>query len=533
MTDLYLHEYKQPMLRSYQPTFVPKSMMSNFYASAANRTLLNAHRPSTTENDDGLSQKAFLVHAVERWRLKTWEHQQATTKPFHPASPYQSLWAKASSTNGTLSSSNEIPANKTDSESDKHELSIKFDESEKTGAAMKKRTSPIPASYLRRKPHLKSNTTSHDSSKPKSLAIQAASKPAAETTASKKLTRSVSVFIPPKRSQSQTQPFCPRVLADAREYKENSSLKRQNAMTDDQSSWTKIEWNPAPICTLKRVRSLDRSYRDANLLDDANRDGSLLLRNRSTLKTPWSPQNQSSNGSLPNCPCAFSSIIITDPEGHSHPFDPDQPIQRRDEVVASHGEDSSLTDGNTLAPNSTFADESPSPVIIITPSTPQLVHEKHTLNSIGEEEEEEEEDDGDGNGKAAAAIQNDSIFSKELVRLEALSRSRQNSLNVHQQGDDDTHTELITRRWSDGVSQPQSAPSPSTPAVPMAKSAASVPVKSNPLPSPKFSVGKYLLMKLHLTSSSQDDLANVSTATTVEEQRTVRRSSKKTRYQTQ
>ena len=136
--------------------------------------------------------------------------------------------------------------------------------------------------------------------------------------------------------------------------------------------------------------------------------------------------------------------------------------------------------------------------------------DKYRLHSIGEEDE----------GLNEKNQQNGLILSKELNRIEAFTRSRQTSTDSEQQ----TETKALGRRWSDGGVSDEDEHSPPSSIVKVAS------VTSVVKPA-KVSKTKYLLMKLHLTSSSKDDESN-NCSLPPPRKRVVRRSSDKKRYQT-
>lgn len=380
--------------------------------------------------------------------------------------------------------SNETSSNHTDKNSNKDELSTNTDESDKSSMTMKKRVTPIPASYARRRPNLV-----NQSANTKLLL------PHNKTKITNKK-QSTPVFIAPKKTSPQRHSFSSLSFDDSLQIKPKPILERQIASVDDNNSSSMTNWTPAPPVRF-------HAHSSGSSLDEDSDDNeidreSLLIRK----KHPKIKKQQKFNFAIPIDSNTPSAIFITDPNGRSHTYDPDDDGAEDANISNEQTLDNvfNSTDTNTLDPNSTI-DISSIPEIILIPPSPSIMLDKHTLHSIGEEEENEEEN---GNGN-------------------------QTNLNVHEKDENQIDKEPLGRRWSDGVvdqENEQLLPS-QTPLIKMA-SAASV-TKQTETPPPKISKTKYLLMKLHLASSSKDDESNNSQP----KKRIVRRSTDKKRYQTQ
>ena len=385
----------------------------------------------------------------------------------------------------TSNLSNGITSNSTDENSKKNELSSSADEPEKSIELMKKRSKPIPASYQRRRPNIK-----YDSSNPKLLLPNkpANATAATTTTSSKKTTKSTPIFIAPKKTSPQPHSFSSLSLDESLVIKPKPSLERQNALNDDSHTSPMTTWTPSPSSNGRFcIQSSGSSY-DENSSEDSDNE-SLFIRNKHR-KTP--ELESSIHGQNP------VTIFVTDPYGYSSTFDPDYVLRTETNHNEFNGKSNSdPIDANTLFPNSTFDSSSPIDIVII-PSTPPIIHDKHTLHSIGEEEEDE--DDTNNNNKT--------------------DRNK---------GSNQIDKEPLSRRWSDNTTDRDKEKDPSLQSPLMKMSSAASVMKQTENPPAKMSKTKYLLMKLHLTSPNKDDETNIPTP----KKRTVHRAADKKRYQTQ
>jgi len=372
-------------------------------------------------------------------------------------------------------SSDEILSNQTDKNSNKTSNATTIntiDESEQSSNhMMKKRVTPVPASYLRRRPNLQSNASDSNTSQHV--------KRTNSLPTSKKSTIPSPIFIAPKKSSPQPHSFSALACDDASYHKRRPVLERQTPVHDDVN--TMAMNNPSRSPQPKFFIQSSSSEHDENSSDESDHE-SLLIRKK---QTPVTLTQINSNHS----PLA---IFITDPSGNSFTYDPDHFAQcKNDHNEQTVDHDSEHTDTNTLGPNTTINSSSTSDIEIILPASP-VKHDKHILHSIGEEEEEYEKNNDEE--------ENNSTTMKKNAN------------------------EPLDRRWSDElVKQNQDEGSSLPPSVSLNQIPPTVHTPT------KLSKTKYILMKLHLTSSSKDDDTNVSPP----KKRTVRRAGDKTRYQTQ
>lgn len=249
-----------------------------------------------------------------------------------------------------------------------------------------------------------------------------------------------------------------------------NSIKRRSPIDDEHHHHSNRSFPLSIACCI------DDDDDDGTSSDDSHHE-SLLLRNRSAMKKPVVFKQ---NYTLPSHVIIPTAIMVTDPCGHSHSYDIDH----------EYNNGSKSNEDNL---------------------------DKYTLHSIGEEDEETIEKNN----------QNGIILSKELDRIEAFTRSRQTSSETDR--NEESETKPLGRRWSEGGVSDEDEQNPS-PSLVKTTSTASVIKQNNSQPT-KISKTKYLLMKLHLTSSSKDDESNNSTVPP-QRKRVVRRSSDKKRYQT-
>jgi hypothetical protein len=386
----------------------------------------------------------------------------------------------------TSNLSNETSSNHTDKNSNKDELSTIAGGSDKSLITAKARVKPIPASYIRRRPNLINRSLNT-----KLLAPHNKTNLSNTDTIIKKSTKLTPIFIAPKKTSPQPHSFSSLSFDDSLQIKAKPILERQTAVIDDSNSSLMATWTPAPPVSPARfyIQSSGSSL-DEDSSDESDNE-SLLIR-----KKHFKIKKQQYNSSFPTYVNIPSAIFITDPNGHSHTFNPDKEIQENiDQNEQISENDSNSMDVNILSPNSTF-EISSAPEIVFIPPTPPISLDKHTLDSIGEEEENDD---------------------------------NQTNVNIEKKDLHQIDKEPLDRRWSDGICDQKTEQTPSSKTnLTKMPSAASV-TKQPENPPVKFSKTKYLLMKLHLTSSSKDDESNISTT----KNRTVRRSTDKKRYQTQ
>ena len=484
MNELYKNGQQEKL--SNQST----TEMPIFYSSMRNHALTN--KPLINRNDgrNGKYEDDYVVQAVQQWKLQTSDHRNSSNN--HNSS---------SNINTTSNLSNGNLSNHTDKNSNKDELLANVDESDNSITTMKKRTTPLPASHTHRRSNRKNES-------PNSNLLTPNKKNKLGGTTINKSTKSAPIFIPPKKSSHQSPSFSTIASDDSHQTKSKHILERQTALIDNQISSTMI--NSTTTSPTRSYTQLPSSSLEDSSGDDSDNESLLIRKKIPKIK------DQQFNTSLPTPFYIPPAIFIIDPYGNSHTFDPDSNLQEQND----HNEQILSDDSNTLNPNNVLDISSLPEVEVTSPTTP----DKYTLHSIGEEEEEGEVKRDSGN-----------IFSKELNRIEALTRSHQTNLDVENKDNDHINKELLSRRWSDSIADQEEKNSVPKPLLVKTPSAASVmtPTGYSPV---KLSKTKYILMKLHLTSSSKDDEANtfpLSTTTNPPKRRTVHRSSDKKRYQTQ
>lgn len=378
--------------------------------------------------------------------------------------------------------SDEILSNQPDKNSNKTQTSTAIttintiDESEHTSSTMmKKRVTPVPASYLRRRPNSKSNVPDSN------LSLQN------KQSNSKKSSKPSPIFIAPKKTTPQPHPFSSLSFDDVSYNKRKAVLERQTALHDDVNT-TSMNNSSRSNKQAKFYIQSSSSEIDENSSDESDHE-SLLIRKK---KTTTLTQMNSNHSPLVIC--------ITDPSGNSFTYDPDNITQHKnDHNDQTIMDDSGSIDINTLGPNTTI-DSSTTPDITVIPPTPPIKHDKHILHSIGEEEEEEEEEE------------------------------QEQEQDAEQKDCHNIAKEPLSRRWSDEpVKQdPNESSSPPSVSLNQLPTVLFTPKQTEITPT-KLSKTKYILMKLHLTSSSKDDDTDIS----LSKRRTVQRSADKKRYQTQ
>jgi hypothetical protein len=461
--------------------------MNEFYQQEKlSNQQLNDHN-----DENKLYKDAFVAQVMQHWNVQSLNSQHSSNEHF----PQPSVDPLSSTSN----LSNEISSTPTDKNGNKNELSKIVDESNKPLTTMKKRVTPIPASYIRRRPNL-----INQRSNPELLTPNNKTKLGHTRTTRKKPTKSAPIFIPPKKTSSHPRPFSsPKKIStqsnpssafifdDSLQIKRKPILERQTAVGDNHNkSPSMTTWTPALSTSPGRFRAQTSGSSLDEDSSDESEDESLFIRKRNS-----KIKKQEFHSSFPTYGNIPSAIFITDPYGYSHTFDPDNDIPENidhNEQISDNDLDS--TDKNTLFPTTTF-ETSSSPEIVVIPSTPPIILDKHTLDSIGEEEENED------------AVQT----------------------NTQKKDQSQIDKEPLSRRWSDGITDEEKKQiSPSQASLTKMESVPSVTKQTENSPV-KFSKTKYLLMKLHLISPSKDDESNLLTP----KPRTVRRSKDKKRYQTQ
>jgi hypothetical protein len=439
--------------------------MNEFYQEDKlfNQQLINQN---DNEDKNNIDTNGFPIQITQHWKPKSLDDQPSLTSNL----------------------SNEISSCSTDKNSNKNELSTITDESEKSIVTMKKREKPVPSSYIRRRPNLKYGSSNGKLLPPNKLANKT-------ITSGKKSMKSTPVFIPPKKISPQPHSFSSLSFDDSLQMKRKPILERQTAIVDDHYTSSMTNWAPSTSPAARfYVQSSGSSFED-NSSDESDHESLLIRKKSPKIKKPRSSVQTP------------VTIFITDPYGHSSTLDPDNDTRDKSDHKENNTEnDSNPNDTNTLFPDSKFDVSSP-PDIIIIPSTPPLILDKHTLHSIGEEEE----DDDNNNNKTET--------------------NENNQLNVKVQNEDSNQNdkEPLSRRWSDGITNQTKEQIPSSKSSLMKMPSAASVIKPIESPPVKISRTKYLLMKLHLTSSNKDDESNNSTP----KKRTVRRAPDKKRYQTQ
>ena len=379
----------------------------------------------------------------------------------------------------------------------------------------KKRVTPIPASYIRRKEALKKTLTPPpDLLNPNLLAPYTKIKSRAATTTIKKSPKPGPIFIAPKKTPpsyiARTYSLCS--FDESNQIKNKAILERQNSLNDDQVlTSTSSTWVPTPPIT--PTRCFSQSFDDDKTSSDDDNNESLLIRKKKVNKKPPKPIEKSSLPIHPNI-IIPTAIFIIDPYGHTRSYDWNNDSEG-ELINTQRIVDDDFNASNTAGERNR------------TMSTTSV--DKHGLHSIGEEDEGSIEKDNNNNNN-----NNESILSKALNRIEAFTRSQQTNLSVEKTTNDLNEDDKIPlgRRWSDGNLSDDDQPGQSSQASLVKMSSTTSVVKQVPTATTKISKTKYLLMKLHLTSPSKDEELDISTNPTPSRKRTVRRSSDKKRYQT-
>ncbi|CAF0804139.1 unnamed protein product [Rotaria sp. Silwood1] len=500
MTELYSHEHQQQEeLSNQSPIKMPRVYSSTNHHSDINKTLTDHN------NENNMCKETFEVQTTQHWKLKTSDQQQSTNNQFS-----QTFIDPRSSThtNSISNLSNESLSSYTDKNSNKDELPTIIDESEKPIIKLKKRTTPMSNSHRHRRHNLNNTTILYDPLNHQTLTNCNKTDFLETKKPRKKTSKSVPIFIPPKKSSTKSHTFSSTFpFDDSLQIKKSPIHQRQNTSDNNNkhnsssiTNWTSASSTSTPRSNMQYSSNLD---------DEDSRDKNLFTRKK---KSNMKDQNiHSSYAPYFDIPLA---IFITDPNGHSHKFNLDTDILENcnnDEEVFD--DDLIPTDDNTLFPNTAFDISSSSQDIISQPGS-SPTSDRHSLQSIGEEEEEDEEESDQDNRN---------IYSKELERIEASARSREINFNPPNKDTDKNQyrndKELLGRRWSDGSSRNEKEETSSTESS-IIKTASAISIaKPNENPPPKLSITRYILRKLHITLLSKDDASNISSSPTKSERK--------------
>jgi hypothetical protein len=508
MTEFYHHEQQQTQL-SESSSLLTRSEMPSFYPPSGNRSLITKHLIDHQDDDsDSISNEAFIIQIFQHWKIKTLEHQHATNN----SGPTTSSNHFSQALTKTKTSNLETISHETSSNNNKDEVS-NTNESAIPITTMKKRVTPLPASFIRRKDNIskKSIALPTDSTNPNLLTpyTKNSSRTITTATSGKKSNKPAPIFIAPKKTQPAPLPrsFSLFSFDESTQNKRKITFEKQNSVSDDQIP-TPISptWAPAPPITPIRFfiqtpgSSLDD---DDESSSDDNSHESLLIRNKRSAKKPSERKEKyplSLNLTVP------VAIFITDPNGHSRSYDFTEELVHTGRII-----------DNDIIPSNINRE--------ISPSVLPMSSDQYTLHSIGEEDEGSIEKDNN----------NGIILSKELKRIDASSPTRRTQSNVGEnQKKSEYDKQLLGRRWSDGiVSDDEEHTQPS-----LVKTTSTTSIIKQPImPPAKISRTKYLLMKLRLTSNKDDDsntsATNLPPPPAPPRKRTIRRSSDKKRYQTQ
>lgn len=473
-------------------------LMPIFYGTTRNRVYTKTNLAQ--HNDENNAYKEDSISQITRtWKLKTIDHQYLSkSERSHPFIDQISL-TESTTINSIPNLSNESLSNNIDKNGNKDELPVRVDESDKSIIAMKKRSAPISSSYMRRRPRLKDNTSPKESFDTQSLATDNKTKFTETKTSIKTVEKSVPIFIPPKKPSSRSHAFSTYPFNDPFETKQKPIFKLQSTFADKNNSSSTTNWVPtSPLSQASSHMQTVSSSHDESSNNDSDQRNLLVTNSKTKLNDE---QRSSSCEIYFNIP---SVILITDPDGYSHVFNPDADSKESKGIHEEILNDGPYpTNTNTLYPNSVI-DLSVPTDIMNTSSVSSTKLGKHTLDSIGEEDEEDIEEPTKNLGH---------IVSRELERMETLNRLCQTSSYIIRKADIefhyDTNKEAINRRWSDGVFN-QNKTSTSSSKI-KRTSWTSVKQQSDDVPV-KLSITKYLRMKLHFTSSNKDNKSNISSS---------------------
>ncbi|CAM4751858.1 unnamed protein product [Rotaria magnacalcarata] len=536
MTEFHYHKNERQNKLSNQST----SELSSFHTKKNENSPTMKKNLTDDDNNNGMHKNISTTQVVPYCESKTSDQQQATYNQVSQTLVDQLSLAESSNMNIIANLSNQTLSSYTDKNSNKDELPTIIDEPENSIMKIIKRNKPITKSNLRQRTNIKDNSILNEPSNAQISVNHYKTKSDEAKIPIKRNEKTITIFIPPKKSSTPLYPFSVCPLDDSLQNRQKSYFKQPNKFAENNTSLSNTNWTQAQSLNLLRthMQSSGSSY-DENSTDESDNE-SLFIR-----KPKPKIIDQQVNSSIRlniNIP---SAIFITDPYGHSYKFNPDTDTQQiYDCEQQSFDDDSKLTDICSLSPNSSY-DTCSSSEIVSNTSIALTSLEKHRLHSIGEEEEEE--DDDQNHDKSY-------VSSKELNRIEASDRARETTSNKKTNKDDsdetkaDTDKDLLGRRWSDGNTDNEkfqiptaivkASSSTSIEKIPSATSIAKAPsaistTKQTINPPVKLSLKKYLLMKLHLASSSKDDESNMLSPTiNPPKMRLVRRAADKKRYQT-
>lgn len=480
------HKQEQHSTVSKQSSLEMPSVNSSSRNPLVNKqSLANGQR----EHDNDVYKNARITQAVQQW------HSQTSNMYVLPSA------VNSIPTNGHAS---HYLSNSTDKTNNKEEIQSNQTESDKSTMTVKKRTTPIPASYMRRRANIKSEATPANLLQPNNK-----TKPAGAST--KKPVKPSSIFIAPKKTSQQPHTYSNHPFDELQQSQRKNTLERQKASIDDQQNVSPVGSSMSSSPVRFFAHSSTSSLDDENSSDESDHESLLIRKKMSHIK------DHRLNSSCPSYLVLPPTICITDPHGQSHTVDID------DNYPNSNDSHDQTSDSDPYSPVFAHPMEIPSSPMDGSMSSSSIL-DKHHLQSIGEEEEDE-----DNVGV--------NVFSKELNRIEALTRSRQPKVDAKNQEIEQPDKEPLSRRWSDGiVDQDKQKEAGAQSTLMKMPSVASVIKPTTINPPVKLSKTKYILMKLHLTSANKDDESNMPSAAIVTnppKKRTVHRSSYKKRYQTQ
>ncbi|CAF1178178.1 unnamed protein product [Rotaria sordida] len=534
MTQFYHHE-QQPTQLVEHSSLLTESEMPSLYPSSRHRTFISKHLTNRDDDDDddddpdSIYKEAFIIEIFQHWKAKALEHQHTMNNSENITTSNDFTQTLEQKTSSVETSNMETIPNETSSNNNKVELT-NINEPSVSTIAMKKRTTPLPISHTRRKESAKKCiTTLSESLNPNLLAPHTKNK-YGTTTTTKKSTKPTTIFIEPKKTQPSLsqRPYSVFSFEESAQMNRRTLLEKQNGIGDDHSP-TSISstWTPTSYITSTRsyLHSQNSSHYDDETSSDESTHESLLIRNKKYVKKRTNNQEKYPLSNLSNL-IIPTAIYITDPNGNSRTFD------LNDDSMEEYFHSGRIIDRDIISTNTNvpyfknMSTHSSSSTGAKVSSIEQIIHDKHALHSIGEEEEEGSIDKYNYDGN---------ILSKQLDRMEAFTQVRKTKSNVQtidtNRNQHENNQIPLARRWSDGfVSDDDNEDIPS-PQRPMTKtpSATSI-MKPTVTPPVKISKTKYLLMKLHLTLSPQkNDNSNTSGTTTnlPPQKRTVRRSSDK------
>ncbi|CAF0847318.1 unnamed protein product [Rotaria sp. Silwood1] len=533
MTKVYHLEQQQTILAEH-PSLLIKSEMPSFYPPTGHRTFLNKHLANHDDDPDSIYKEAFIIEIFQHWKAKALEHQHTVNNSENIMTSNDCTQTLENKILPVETSNIKTISNETSSNNNKNELS-NTNEPQISTIGIKKRTTPLTTSNTRRKAsEKKCITTSTESSNPNLLAPYTKNKygiATATTTTTKKPPKSTTIFIEPRKTQPTLpqRPYSFFSFEESVQMKRKTTVEKQNGTDDDQSSPSiSPTWTPASYITSTRSYFHSQnnfSYDDETSSDESSYE-SLLIRNRKNVKKTTNIQEKNPLSNLSNL-IIPTAIYITDPNGNSRTFDWD------DDSLEDYSHNRRIIDKDLISTNTniSYVNNMPayssSSTLTKVSSTEQINHDKHALHSIGEEEEDAiGEYNYDG-----------SILSKELDGMETFTHVRKTKSNVQTNDTNRKQHEndrvLLGRRWSDSFvsddDEDEHIRSPQR-AIVKAPSATSI-IKPPVTPPAKLSKTKYLLMKLHLTSSSPPKNENLNTSVTTANlpprKRTVHRSSDK------